>query len=146
MNQIFVSIFFVFALSPNLFAWNLLGYRPAWLQDAWSEVARMGQQIRDSVREVKPLSLGSAWVPLTRIGDDYIAQMIQRDKRMKELRQKMHRLRQIDKASEASAAEEELLRLIELGALPEKRSKTGALKIGLELRDATPGELSLPAS
>ncbi|MBH2006908.1 MAG: hypothetical protein I8H75_06210, partial [Myxococcaceae bacterium] len=146
MNQIFVSIFFVFALSPNLFAWNLLGYRPAWLQDAYSEVARMGRQIRDSVREVKPLSLGSAWVPLTRIGDDYIAQMIQRDQRMKELRQKMHRLRQIDKASEASAAEEELLRLIELGALPEKRSKTGALKIGLELRDATPGELSLPAS
>ncbi|MBH1988412.1 MAG: DUF1566 domain-containing protein [Myxococcaceae bacterium] len=146
MNQIFVSIFFVFALSPNLFAWNLLGHRPAWLQDAYSEVARMGRQIRDSVREVKPLSLGSAWVPLTRIGDDYIAQMIQRDQRMKELRQKMHRLRQIDKASEASAAEEELLRLIELGDLPEKHSKAGALKIGLELRDAVPGELSLPAS
>ncbi|MBH1988418.1 MAG: DUF1566 domain-containing protein [Myxococcaceae bacterium] len=146
MNFVFAFIFLIFAWSPTILAWNLLGYRPAWLQDAWSEVARMGQQIRDSVREVKPLSLGSAWVPLTRIGDDYIAQMIQRDQRIQELRQKIHRLRQIDKASEASAAEEELLRLIELGALPEKRSKAGALKIGLELKDTTPGELSLPAS
>ncbi|MBH2005848.1 MAG: DUF1566 domain-containing protein [Myxococcaceae bacterium] len=146
MNQVFVSIFFIFALSPNLFSWNLLGHRPAWLQDAWSEVARIGQQIQDSIREVKPLSLGSAWAPLTRVGGDYIAQMTQRHRRIQELRQKIHRLRQIDKASEASAAEEELLRLIELGDLPERHSKAGALKIGLELLDAVPGELSLPAS
>ncbi|MBH1989052.1 MAG: DUF1566 domain-containing protein [Myxococcaceae bacterium] len=143
MNPIFVSIFFVFALSPNLLAWNLFGHRPAWLQDARSEMARMGQQIRDSVRELKLFSLGSAWVPLTRIGDDYIAQMSQRNNRIKELRREIHRLRQIGKACEA--AEEELLRLIELGTLPEKRQER-ALEMGLDLTDAAPGELSLPVS
>ncbi|MBH1988984.1 MAG: DUF1566 domain-containing protein [Myxococcaceae bacterium] len=146
MNLIFASIFFVLALSPNLLAWNLLGRRPVWLQDARTEAMRIGQQIRDSVQEVKPLLLSSAWVPLTRIGDDYIEQMAQRRKRMKELRQEIQRLSQIGKSSEALAAEEELLRLIELGALPEKLQKTGAWKARLDLTQPAVGELFSPAA
>ncbi|MBH1988797.1 MAG: RNA-binding protein [Myxococcaceae bacterium] len=145
MNPVFASIFFVFALSQNVSAWNALGHRPAWLPDPWSAAVEIGRQIQNSVQEMKPFSLGSAWVPLIRVGHDYIEQMTQRRQRIKELRQEIHRLRQIGKASEALEAEEELLRLIELGTLPEKLQKAGAWKLGTGLTDAAPGELSLPA-
>ncbi|MBH1989124.1 MAG: DUF1566 domain-containing protein [Myxococcaceae bacterium] len=145
MNQVFAPIFFIFVLSPNLLAWSLLQHCPTWLQDAESEIAGIGIRIRDSIRAVEPFSLGSAWVPLIRMGNNYVEQMSQRLKRMQELRFEIHRLRQIGKISEALEAEEELLRLIELGALPEKLQSTEAWKIGLGLSEM-PGELFLPTS
>ncbi|MBH1989387.1 MAG: DUF1566 domain-containing protein [Myxococcaceae bacterium] len=142
MNLVFASIFLISVWPQNLLAWNLFGHRLAWLQDTYSEAARIGRQIRDSVREVKPLSLGSAWAPLIRLGDNYIAQMTQRSQRIKELRQEIHKLRQVGKAVESSEAEEELLRLIELDALPEKSQNPEGGQLGLGLSDLVPGELS----
>ncbi|MBH1989121.1 MAG: DUF1566 domain-containing protein [Myxococcaceae bacterium] len=136
IRPISTSIVLVFALSTDLLAW---------LKDPRSEVARISRQIRDSVREVKPFSLGSSSVPLIRTNNNYIEQMSQRLKRIQELRLEIHRLHQIGKMSEALEAEEELLRLIELGALPEKLQRTEAWKIGLGLSEM-PGELFLPTS
>ncbi|MBH1989339.1 MAG: FYVE zinc finger domain-containing protein [Myxococcaceae bacterium] len=143
MNRIFSVVLLVSVSSTNLMAWGLVRERPVWLHDALAETARIGQQIRESLREVKFFSLGSALTPLGRIGANYHEQINERYKRINALRREALSKRQQGKASEALEAEEELLELIELGALPEGLQQEEASQLNLDVMEAAPGKLFL---